>query len=91
MCIIFFGCHVKTDGSGSIEDEILKLQASGKSVPEAKKKELISDLQVRQSHLPLLYIFRSALFIICISSFSHIKIPVIYLYNFHFITAMIQQ
>ena len=48
---LFWLCHVKTDGSGSIEDEILKLQASGKSVPEAKKKELISDLQVRQSHL----------------------------------------
>ena len=47
----FWLCHVKTEGSGSIEDEILKLQASGKSVPEAKKKELISDLQVRQSHL----------------------------------------
>ena len=51
MYHLFWLCHVKTDGSGSIEDEILKLQASGKSVPEAKKKELISDLQVRQSHL----------------------------------------
>lgn len=44
-------CHAQAEDSESVADEIEKLQASGKSVPEAKKKELLADLHVSQSRI----------------------------------------
>ena len=53
---MFFACWLclaQGESTESVADEIEKLQASGKNVPEAKRKELLADLQVSQSCYPV--------------------------------------
>ena len=56
LCMYCWLRQSQTEGSSSVEDVILKLQASGKSVPEVKKKELIADLQVSLIYMLSFYI-----------------------------------